>query len=171
MRANVVVSRFFLTGCLAVLIPGCGGGGVGSGGETVLDQTEVEQVGKMLRVYRKGLKPPTQGAKDYPVYKPGPVPPPRGTRDLAPMAKGFPRAVGAIRDRKILLYWKTDLSDASEAASTVLAFAKDAPEKGGQVLMRDGSVRTMTAGQFQAAPKPEGAKTDEENPASSAKKK
>jgi hypothetical protein len=160
-----MIVHALLAATLATSASGCGGGGNASGKETLLGQTEVEQVGKMLRVYQKGLKPPAKGAKDLPVYRPGPVPPPRGTKDLMPMAKGFPHAVNAIRSRDVLLYWKTDLSDAADASTTILAYHKEVPEKGGQVLMRDGSIKTMSASQFQEARKPEGAKTDDEMPA------
>ncbi len=169
MRAKVAIFHLVLASSFALPGFGCGRGNQ-AGGETVLDQSDVEQVGKMLRMYQKGLKPPTKGPKDYPVFKSGPVPPPRGTRDILPMAKGFPKAVNAIRDRKVLLYWKTDLSDDPEASSTILAFRKDVPDQGGQVLMRDGTVKSMTASQFQAAKKPEGTKTEDEKPASNTKK-
>lgn len=141
-------------------LTGCGVVGPSSDEGTVLTQTPVEQVAKMLRTYRKGLKPPPKGPKDLPVYQPGPVPPPRGPKDLAPMAKGYPQAVKAIRDRTVLLYWKTDLSDAPDSSSVVLAYASEVPTAGGQVLMRDGTIQTMTPDQFGAARKPDGASTD-----------
>ena len=159
---------------LAAFLPGCGVGGSPSGGDTILTQTPVEQVGRMLRTYQKGLKPPGKGAKDrdLPVYRPGPVPPPRGPKDLAPLAKGYPHAVRAIRDHEVLLFWKTDLADDPDAAGTVLAYARAVPDSGGQVLLRDGTTRTMTPDQFRAARKPEGASTDEAAglPAARAKK-
>ncbi len=167
MRTKAMVPGLLIAGLLAASAPGCGATGGRADGESVLEQGPVEQVGRMLRVYQKGLKPPTTGAKDLPVYKPGPVPPPRRAEDIRPMARGFPKAFNAIRDREVLLYWNTDLSDSADAASTVLAFARDVPEGGGQVLMRDDSTRRMTASEFAAARKPEGAKTDDEKPAPS----
>ena len=38
----------------------------------------------------------------------------------------------------------------------MLAYHKDVPEKGGEVLMQDGTAKKMTAEEFQAAPKPAG---------------
>ena len=42
------------------------------------------------------------------------------------------------------------------SSNTVLGYEKDVPEKGGAVAMGDGSVKTMTAEQFKAAPKASG---------------
>ena len=61
----------------------------------------------------------------------------------------------------MLVYWGAGISDEPEAASTVLAYHKDVPEKGGEVLMQNGKARKMTAEEFKAAPKPAGAKIDE----------
>ena len=60
----------------------------------------------------------------------------------------------------MLVYWGAGLSDGPDAASTVLAYQKDVPEKGGEVLMQDGTPKKMTADEFKAARKPEGATTD-----------
>ncbi len=38
-------------------------------------------------------------------------------------------------------------------SNTVLAYAKDVPEKGGWVLMGDGTARQMTPEEFKKAPK------------------
>ncbi len=159
MQPRSVAASFWTVGFVSTLIAGCGAGPGSTGGQTILDQTPLEQVGKMLRTYQKGLKPPAKGARDLPVYKPGPVPPPRGSRDLVPMAKGFPQAVNALRNGDVLLFWKTDLSDDPDAATTLLAYAREVPDLGGQVLMRDGTVQTMTPAQFQAARKPDGVTT------------
>jgi hypothetical protein len=118
----------------------------------------------MLKVYRNGLKPPAKGAKGVRAYQPGLVPPPRGMKDLEPMARGFPMAFGALRQAEVLLYWNTDLSEGADATETVLAYAKEVPEAGGEVLMRDGSTRRMSAEAFRAAKKPEGATTEDKIP-------
>ena len=169
MQPRRVAPLLWTLGFVAALVAGCGASYGQTGGQTILDQTPLEQVGKMLRTYQKGLKPPTKGARDFPVYKPGPVPPPRGLKDLAPMAKGFPHAVNALRSGDVLLFWKTDLADDPDAASTLLAYASEVPNKGGQVLMKNGTVQTMTSAQFQAARKPEGATTDDPSAAPSKK--
>ena len=72
----------------------------------------------------------------------------------------FPAAVASIKSKEVLVYWGVGISDGPEAASTVLAYHKDVPEKGGEVLMQDGTAKKMTAEEFQAAPKPAGATTE-----------
>jgi hypothetical protein len=164
MRAVRIGGRVVAAAVLAAVAPGCGGGGHATGGDTWEDQTPVSQLGKLLKVYRKGLKPPAKGAKGVRVYGPAPVPPPRGMADLQPIAKGFPLAMGALRKGDVLLYWNTDLSEDPNDAATVLAFAKEAPETGGEVLLRDGSTRWMSAEAFKSAKKPEGATTEDKMP-------
>ncbi len=58
------------------------------------------------------------------------------------------------------MYWGVGLSDSAEAASTVLAYQKDVPEQGGEVLMQNGTAKKMTADEFKAAAKPAGATTE-----------
>ena len=170
MRAQVSGRPLVAIGFLAIWMVGCGSSGGRTGGDTILDQSPIEQVGRMLRTYQKGLKPPTKGDRSLPVYKAAPVPPPRGIKDLMPMAKGFPQAVNAIRGGQVLLFWKTDLTDDPQAGSTVLAFTREVPVSGGQVLLRDGTIQTMTPDEFQAASKPAGAKTDDSQATGTARK-
>jgi hypothetical protein len=74
--------------------------------------------------------------------------------------QGYPAAIGALRNGDLLLYWGVGLSDGPEAPGTVLAYGKEVPEKGGDVLMQDGSTKTITAEEFKSARKPPNAKTD-----------
>ena len=94
------------------------------------------------------------------LYQKGQKPPPKGPSDLLPMQRMFPAAVDSIRNKEVLVYWGVGISEAPEAASTVLAYHKDVPEKGGEVLMQDGTAKKMTAEEFEAAPKPAGATTE-----------
>jgi hypothetical protein len=107
------------------------------------EELSILQVGQLFHRYQKAQKSPPQGLKD-----------------LASAGKILPAAVESIRSKEVLVYWGEGISDAPEAASTVLAYQKDVPEKGGEVLMQDGTARKMTATEFQAARKPPGATTE-----------
>ena len=120
---------------------GCGG--PSTAGPDSAAQLSIGQVAQIFHVYQKGQKPPPQGIKD-----------------LQPMQRMYPAALESIKSGEVLVYWGAGISDAPDAASTVLAYHKDVPEKGGEVLMQDGTAKIMTAEQFQAASKPAGATTD-----------
>jgi hypothetical protein len=120
---------------LGSLTAGCGPGAVERAPISV-EQLSIEEIASILRAYQKGQKPP-----------------PKGLKDLLPMQAAFPTAVQALKNKEVLVYWGAGLSDASGASSTVLAYHKDVPEKGGEVLMQDGTARKMTADEFKAATK------------------
>jgi hypothetical protein len=114
-------------------------------------QLSIGQVGQLFHRYQKGQQPPPQELKD-----------------LLPLQRVYPAAIDSIRSKDVLVYWGAGISAEPQAASTVLAYHKDVPEKGGEVLMQDGTPKKMTAEEFRAALKPAGATTEEK--ASSKKK-
>jgi glycerol-3-phosphate dehydrogenase len=61
----------------------------------------------------------------------------------------YPATLKSLQDGKFVVVWNVNTKD----ARTVLAYDKDAAEKGGAVLMANGTVKTMTAREF-AAVKP-----------------
>ena len=61
----------------------------------------------------------------------------------------YPVTIKSLQDGKFVVVWNVNSKD----ARTVLAYDKDAPEKGGAVLMANGTMKTMTAREF-AAVKP-----------------
>ena len=61
----------------------------------------------------------------------------------------YPRGVAALKQGSYVMVWGVNSKD----AGTVLAYEKDAPTKGGAVLMADGTVKDMTAEEFKAAKK------------------
>ena len=137
---------------LAAMLPaGCG---PSISGPKPGEETSIIQIWQVYRSYRKANKTP-----------------PKGPADLQAMQRGFPAALESIRSKEVLVFWGVGLEDGPEAASTVLAYQKDVPEKGGGVLMQDGSSRTMTAEEFRAARKPPGATTDFTLPPAGKKKR
>lgn len=80
----------------------------------------------------------------------------RLTRSDQPCDPGSVRSVtvhdGRFCKGDVRLYWGATFDP--DDSKTVLGFEKAAPESGGSVLMRDGSVVQMTAAEYQAAPKP-----------------
>lgn len=82
---------------------------------------------------------------------------PARAEDLAPLAAKDPArqaALQAVQSEHYVLLWGVNRSALPEGPSqTVLGYESAAPTAGGLVLMADGSVRAMTADEFQAAPK------------------
>lgn len=73
---------------------------------------------------------------------------PKRSQDLAEYEGSLPSAMMMIETEEIVVRWGVGYAKGS---SEVLAYQKDAPSNGGQVLLRDGRVKTMSAGEFQAA--------------------
>jgi hypothetical protein len=65
----------------------------------------------------------------------------------------YPRGYSAIEKGAIVVAWGTDLKQIQNPESTILAHEKQTPTDGGQVLMADGTIKDMSAQEFQAAPK------------------
>jgi hypothetical protein len=61
-----------------------------------------------------------------------------------------PGATRVLQSEEYLVVWGADLAVNDGA---VLAYEKAAPTAGGWVLLRDGTVKQMTAAEFEAAPK------------------
>jgi hypothetical protein len=106
-------------------------------------QLSIGQIGQLFHFLQKGQKPP-----------------PTGPDDIIPLQRQLPAAVDSIISKDVLVFWGVGLSDSAEAASTVLAYQKDVPEQGGEVLMQNGTAKKMTADEFKAATKPAGATTE-----------
>jgi hypothetical protein len=63
--------------------------------------------------------------------------------------------VNSLQSGKYVIYLGVKITDLKEGSSnTVLAYEAGVPTSGGLVVMADGFVKTMTAGEFAAAPKP-----------------
>ena len=72
--------------------------------------------------------------------------------DVKGYGTAFSEGMRALREGRCVVVWGV-ADPTGAAAKQVLAYEKDVPEQGGQVLFGDGSVTRMTAEEFQAAPK------------------
>lgn len=136
MRGSTVTRRSWLGWFVAAgsgVVAGCGGGSRGPAYTEA--ELSIEEIARIFRAFRKGKKPPPKGLKEVLGYE-----------------QGYPDAVASLRSGDVVVNWGAGLSDARDAATRVLAYRKDVPARGGEVLMQDGSTRTMTAEEFKSAP-------------------
>jgi|SRR5579872_4189323 len=123
-------SGWLLLAATPLLFGGCGK----SGDDPNAPQEEIQlkEIQKIYTLYmKKNEAPPKQFSDiDQPTY-----------------SEVYPGGFNGIKDGKYVVVWGVT----DKGSGTVLAYAKDAPEKGGMVVMADGSVKTMTAGDLQAA--------------------
>jgi hypothetical protein len=75
-------------------------------------------------------------------------PAPARPDDLMGNEPALPNAWPLIQDGTIVVAWKAGYSPSS---TDVLAYEKSAPAGGGKVLLRNGTVKEMTASEFKAA--------------------
>jgi hypothetical protein len=81
--------------------------------------------------------------------------PPRSLAEMPEVRRDMAKAYPAFVDGRYVVAWGTDPNRASAGASqTVLAYEKATPEKGGVVAFLDGSVRNVTAEEFQKLARP-----------------
>ena len=77
-------------------------------------------------------------------------PPPRSVKDFDELSAANPPGVQAV-DQGRIVYAFGKGYDAKSTA--ILAYEKDAATQGGFVLLQDGTVKRLTAVEFQSAPK------------------
>ena len=102
----------------------------------------LNEVGEMYRVYEvQNKKAPTK------------------SQDFRNLNSVFPLGFSHLNRGDVVAQWGVTLSDLSEgggggeSGDEVLAYEKLVPEQGGQVLMKNRTVKTMTPEEFKAAPK------------------
>jgi len=97
---------------------------------------KMQEIGRMYKGYTTDHKKPPQYLIDFNhPYEPANV-------------EGFI----ALRDGESIMLWGGKLPG-KNADSIVLAYEKVAPNNGGLVLFQDGTIKTLTAEEFNAAPK------------------
>ncbi|HEY7329934.1 MAG TPA: DUF1559 domain-containing protein [Gemmataceae bacterium] len=75
--------------------------------------------------------------------------PPAKVEDLAPYYENDAQITMAIKGGTFVVFWNSSFQAMTAGTSnTILGYEKETPEKGGLVLMADGSVKTMTAKEF-----------------------
>lgn len=83
--------------------------------------------------------------------------PPMTISDFAPLESMAPLGLKALRDGDLIARSGVVIADVMEGPATtdsadeVIAYAKEAPTAGGDVLMHNRTVRKMTADEFKAA--------------------
>jgi len=82
--------------------------------------------------------------------------PPTKVADLAPYRDVAPFGYESVRKGDVVVVWGVAMpgeGDTGKGTTDVIAYEKDAPTAGGFVLLHNGSVKQMTAAEFQSAPK------------------
>ncbi len=126
--------------CLALLVGGCGGANKPMTPDQQKEGT-LSQVGGMVLAYQLSKnKPPEKFA------------------DLASVKAVSGNGYDAVKNGDIILRYGAALTDTTEEpgnspSDEVLAYGKEVPESGGQVLMLNRKVETMSADKFKAAKK------------------
>jgi hypothetical protein len=81
------------------------------------------------------------------------LPPPRKPEDFNDFVDSMPTAIQRVKDGEYVVAWGAGRSAAPGASGQILVYEKKAPTEGGAVLLRDGTVKQVTAAEFSAAPK------------------
>ena len=135
MRSFVLLPAAF-----SLVLVGCGDSGNVPQTVEKAQETKLRDVGEVYRVYQIVNKRP-----------------PKNVKELQAVSEGSLSGYEAIRSGDVVVQWNATLPNIEETpgggSPEVLAYLKDAPEKGGPVLMLDRSIKVMTADEFKAAKK------------------
>jgi hypothetical protein len=142
MRGREFVGRWLAVGVLAGSAVGCGGGGQGRTTAAVPTTNEGLALMEVGRSYQAFVKMSRR--------------PPSGLKEVLPSEQGYPAGINALRKGDVIVLWGAGLDRTSQGAATILAYEKKTPKEGGLALMQDISIRSMTADEFQTAPKAPG---------------
>lgn len=82
---------------------------------------------------------------------------PSSLKSLASARDIFFAGYSALERGDVIAYWDVKPTPEEASATEVLAYMAAVPEKGGAVLLKNLTIKTMTAEEFAAAPKPKGA--------------
>jgi hypothetical protein len=136
-KGDGVTNRLRLGLAAALLaLPACGPKATDSGVRASLGAHPLDEVGEVYKYIAAERKPPPAKLADLEAYEPS-----------------LPTAWPKLQSGELVVYWGSGAGKGADATRTVLGYEKDVPASGGKVLMQDGSVKAMTAGEFQSAPK------------------
>jgi uncharacterized protein (TIGR03066 family) len=76
---------------------------------------------------------------------------PTKAEDLIPYLENDTRVIDPLKSGDVVFIYNVKLEEMEDPGRTVLAYAKETPSKGGQVVMGNGAMRRMTAEQFKTA--------------------
>jgi hypothetical protein len=79
--------------------------------------------------------------------------PPRRLEDLTQFIDTLPTAYYRLQSGEFQMVYGVGMSTSPANGSQVLAYERKAATEGGAVLLRDGTIKQMTAAEFSAAPK------------------
>jgi hypothetical protein len=79
------------------------------------------------------------------------LPPPRKVEELLEYVDSLPNALSRIQSGEYEVVWGVGMSKSAPSSGGVLAYEKKAATGEGAVLLRDGTVKQMTAEEFAAA--------------------
>jgi hypothetical protein len=128
--------------CLSILGIGCGSSNAPRQlSPETKGQEILGEVGEVYRIYSFDKKKP-----------------PKSLADLASLQAAQPVGYNAVKDGRVILLYGSVMTDLEEGppkgnSDEVLAYEKEVPDQGGQVLMLDRSVKKMAADEFKAAKK------------------
>jgi hypothetical protein len=79
------------------------------------------------------------------------LPPPRKPEDFDNYIDTMPTALTRIKEGEYVVAFGVGHASGPGAGSQILAYEKKAPAEGGAVLLRDGTVKQVTAAEFSSA--------------------
>jgi hypothetical protein len=132
-------NQLWWVSCVALAVVGCGGPANNPPTVADMEETKLNDVGELYRVYQTSKnKAPTKIA------------------DLTAFEQMSPMGVQAIRTGEVIVRLGATLPDTGEGPGTgpadeVLAYQKQVPASGGQVLMLNRTIKSMSAEEFKAA--------------------
>jgi hypothetical protein len=118
---------------------GCGGPATVADSASKPNTGALEEVGELYRSVGAVKKKPPTSMKDL-----------ERSRDV------FLLGYRAIEQGDVIVYWGVSVLSGDQTTDEILAYTAEVPTKGGPVLLKNGTVKTMTADEFKAAPKPAG---------------
>jgi hypothetical protein len=136
MRSVLRASAALALLSVLVVVPGCGRGDDKDPGELSPEDAGLVELADVYK-YLAQKK----------------MPPPGKLEDLRPYETTLSFGWAKLERGEYVVFWGSGLASTPEAGRTVLVYEKKVPTEGGNVILRDGTVKRMTPDEFRAAPK------------------